>query len=69
MQRMIETTQKNLFLVSHLPFVDRLVAQLLVSRDINIVHFRPATLVILDYIGDRWYLAACIYPELLMEKE
>lgn len=57
----------NVMIVSHLPFLSRLVSQLLI-RDANkeIIFFEPGTLACLEnFSQEKWYIKWTISPDLL----
>ena len=59
---LIEACDDDLWIVSHLPFVDRLVSTLVFNREYDMIHFRPATIVALERIADAWYVSWCMHP-------
>lgn len=57
--------QGDVLIVGHLPFLGKLVGQMLAGTDDSFVTFEPGTLVCLERIEDRWSVASVVPPALL----
>jgi phosphohistidine phosphatase len=63
--RTIAGLQEDVLIVGHLPFLAKLVGQLLIGTDNSLVTFEPGTLVCLERSEDRWSVAWVVPPALL----
>lgn len=63
----LSTWEEDTVLVGHLPFVERLIGQLLTQHDnYSLINFLPGTLVCLEKLDiDRWILNWIVRPDLL----
>lgn len=67
-QTLVDTVagwQEDVLIVGHLPFLAKLVGQLLTGSDDPLVGFEPGTLVCLERSEDRWSVIWVVPPELL----
>ena len=57
----------DILLVGHLPFMSKLVSQLITNNEQpEVVHFHPGTFVCLEHFGDaRWAIDFVIHPSLI----
>jgi phosphohistidine phosphatase len=63
--RAIASWQEDVLIVGHLPFLVKLVGQMLTGTDDSLVTFEPGTLVCLEGSEDRWSVAWVVPPALL----
>ena len=63
--RTIAGLQEDVLIVGHLPFLGKLVGQMLTGTDDSFVTFEPGTLVCLERSEDRWSVAWVVPPALL----
>jgi phosphohistidine phosphatase len=67
----INSWTENTLVVTHLPFISRLLSRLLISdADSRLVCFVPGTLISLEMVESAvWRLKWCINPELIMPRD
>ncbi len=63
--RTIAGLQEDVLIVGHLPFLGKLVGQMLTGTDDSFVTFEPGTLVCLERSEDRWSVAWVVPSALL----
>jgi phosphohistidine phosphatase len=63
--RTIAGWQEDVLIVGHLPFLAKLVGQILTGTDDSLVMFEPGTMVCLERSEDRWSVAWVVPPTLL----
>lgn len=69
MAAVLQVETARVMLVSHLPFLSRLVSLLLINDpDRVVVDFRPTTFVALSRQGTEWTIEAVVHPELIEDE-
>lgn len=63
--RILASGQENILIVGHLPFLAKLVGQMLAGTDDSLVTFEPGTMVCLERSEYRWSVAWVVPPTLL----
>lgn len=61
----ISNLQGDVLVVGHLPFLSKLVGQLLAGPGNSLVRFEPGTLACLECVDDRWSIVSVVPPTLL----
>lgn len=65
--RSIASWQEDVLIVGHLPFLAKLVGQMLTGTDESLVTFEPGTIVCLERSEDRWSVTWVVPPSLLKQ--